>query len=582
MVQSPSDGSYALMFESQRRLFGYPLFAAQTCAELKNPSQAHIEHQFELTHTWLPFLSKSIKLPPPEPANLKLGRPENLPVATSGALVLHLSQPDQTFDYRLSANGASTMCAKLQAALLCNLDKLSLKQGDSYDFKLERLFDGRSIGTVYEHQLETVNPVKITGSSIKSGETVQDIPAGLTLTASKPLKSHDELNLYLVSGDQPILVETSVATNGKNLSLKFAQPLTRSAKFELRLGNLTALDEGYLLKPYSLRFTTSGGPKVIGASIGTYGVNPSQNIVLALDAQPKSGQKLNDFIKLSGNFQYSLSQSGKQIVISPIGSWPRCARFSIQYRDGLKNRYGVSGGSAWQFDSRTLCQTVSAIGSSVEGRGIYVYRFGSGSQNIIFVGGTHGDETSSIYTLTSWIDWLEANYDLIPGDKTVIVVPNINPDGSAAGQRTNSRDVDLNRNFPANNWKQDVIMPGGSLNKGGGGSSPLSEPESSALASYVPGQNPKLVLTYHAVGSLVIANESGSSSSLGAAYAQQSGFWALDGSASGGIFTHDTTGAFEDWLHDKYGIPALLIELSSYYGNEFWNHQSAMWSMVKS
>lgn len=583
LLNSSANETYELASANETKLLGYPILAGQTCVSLKSPFYGEQDQQIELTHSLLPLASKQLQIKPPEPIYMRLGRPDSLPVSTSGSLVFHLSSPDSTFDYRLSVGQQSVVCAEVDSALLCNLDNLNLKQDGNFEFRLERLFNGESIGPVFTKQLTTVEPMAITKSSIKPGQTVQNIPTKLTLNTNKPISAYAEINLYLLDGEHKKPVNTETSFDDRTLTISFAKPLKRRAHFELRLEELTAQDGGYLVKPYSLRFSTSGGPQVTAANIGGYGVGTAQNVVLWLDSEPKPGQNLNNYVSLNGGgFGYSVSGSGKQIIISPTTNWPRCTKFSVVYKDGLKNRYGVSGGSAWQQNSRTLCQSVSAIGTSVEGRGIYAYRFGSGSQRIIFVGGTHGDEGSSVYTLNSWIDQLEANFDSIPSNKTVIVVPNINPDGLASGRRTNAHDVDLNRNFPANNWKKDVIMPGGSLNKGGGGGSPLSEPESAAIASYTLSQNPKLVLTYHAVGSLAIANESGNSRSLATTYGNYTGYWALGNSEIGGIFTHDTTGAYEDWLHDKPGIPALLIELSSYGVNEFWNHSGAMWAMVKS
>lgn len=581
LVSTGHNENYELQLSGQHDLFGYPIFSDQVCVRLKNVEMPGF-HEIKLSHPLLPFADKTIQIGEPESVLVSLGRPDNLPVATSGRLVFHLSTPDNTFNYRLSANKSGAVCAKQDAALLCSLDRLNLKQDGIYQFKLTRLLDGQDAGVVFEQELKTVEPIDVVKSSIKSKQTIQNIPTKITLTTNKAVSELSELKLFLLEGKEKKELEAQSSYDGKRITVELAKPLKRRAQFELSIKDLLANDGGYLLRPYSLRFSTSGGPRISAASIGTYGVGLNQSIVLSLDSQFKSGQNLKNFVSVSGGLNYSVSGSGKLITISPVGNWPRCAKFSITYKDGLKNRYGVSGGSSWQFSSRTLCQQISFVGNSVEGRGIYAYRFGNGANKVIFVGGTHGDESSSVHTLTSWIDQLEANYDSIPSNKTVIVVPNINPDGYACGCRVNANNIDLNRNFPANNWKKDVIMPGGSLNKGGGGKSPLDQPESSAIASYVLNQNPDLVLTYHAIGSLAIANESGNSRSLAGVYGSHTGYWAMGNSEIDGVFSHDTTGAFEDWLHDKHGIPAILIELSGYGGNEFWHHQSAMWAMVKS
>src|SRR6185369_8946511 len=121
----------------------------------------------------------------------------------------------------------------------------------------------------------------------------------------------------------------------------------------------------------------------------------------------------------------------------PLAALPRCLTFTVKVADSLQNSAGVSGGSAWEFKSRTICQVVSNIGTSVEGRAITSYRFGTGPSKILFVGNMHGNEKSSAYTLNSWIDYLESHYDQIPANRTIIVVPDLNPDGFVANRRTN-------------------------------------------------------------------------------------------------------------------------------------------------
>lgn len=581
LIKPTNTDSFNLSLGAERKILGYPVFSGETCVVAQRQPQLGTTQQLKLTHSWLPFMTKSVTLNSPPAPSVKLGRPADTPVSIRGPLVFHLSSPDNLFDYRLSANERNVTCAKLDSALLCNADRLELLQGRLYKFKIARIFAGEVSNLAYEDELATVEPIDFTASSVAEGQTIQNIPVDIVLTANKTIAGFSGASLYLIENGQKSLLEAAVALSDNTLAVTFAQPLKRSSEFELNVEALVAQDKGFMLKPYSLKFRTSGGPKVQSVNIAAYGVSTSRSIVLTLDAEPKAGQNLKDFVSASGGFDFRLSAQGRTIVISPNSSWPRCQRFTLTLSDGLKNQYDISGGSGWSYSSRTICRTSSTIGTSVKGRGIYAYRFGGGGNRVVFVGGTHGDEPSSVYILNSWVDWLEQNYDSIPADKTILVVPSINPDGIASGGRTNANNIDLNRNFPANNWKKDVVMPGGWMNYGGGGSAPLSEPESSAIANYVLGQSPELVLTYHAVGSMVIANESGNSRSLATTYGQQTGYWDMGNSEIGGIFTHDTTGAFEDWLHDKHGVPALLIELSSYGGNQFWNHTRAMKAMIE-
>jgi hypothetical protein len=296
------------------------------------------------------------------------------------------------------------------------------------------------------------------------------------------------------------------------------------------------------------------------------------------------GQNIGQFVRIEIDgkpISAAISGQAKTITIDPSSELPRCAAFTVRVLDGLKNEYGVAGGSVWQFTSRALCQTVFSIGSSVQGRSITGYRFGNGPNKIIFVGGTHGDEKSSVSILNRWVEQLELNPTRIAAHLTIIVIPNLNPDGYAANSRTNANNVDLNRNFPSNNWKSGVTMPNKSYLEHGGGTAPLSEPESRALANYVLGQSPRLVLTYHAAGGVVVPNDSGDSDAIAITYGKKSSVGYMNNSQTGTYFAYDTTGAFEDWLHDKHGKPALLIELLTKTNNEYSGHQNALWFIAQ-
>ena len=65
----------------------------------------------------------------------------------------------------------------------------------------------------------------------------------------------------------------------------------------------------------------------------------------------------------------------------------------------------------------------------------------------LILAGTHGDENSSIVTLSC------ALRTLTPSLRRHHVILAVNPDGCQLGLRANARGVDLNRNFPAANWR---------------------------------------------------------------------------------------------------------------------------------
>lgn len=558
---------------------GYPLYSHKTCI---SPIDTPREYAAETVTFGSILFKKSIRVESDAYPALANQQILEKPVSTQDPLLVELNTADRIFDYRLKANKKDLDCTKQESSVACDVSKLKLDQSKKYDFTMERLYEDKPSGTMFKRELRTVKSINIVKSTIGRGQTVYDKPNKLVITLNRPAVSADDVRLQLVKGDkkrQDVPITTTVS--GTKLTVSFKKPLARDASFEFYVRRVNAEDGGFLSKPYSLPFRTSGGPKVQGVNIGTYMAPTSGSVVIWFDSSV-SGKSVQKFAQLEAGGKVlgaTVSAQGNSVVITPTAGLPRCTPFTVKVLDGLQNSFGISGGSAWQYNSRTICQSVFSIGASVQGRGITAYSFGTGPNRYIFVGATHGDETSSVYILNGLVEWLESRGG-VPARSTVTIIPNLNPDGFAAQTRTNAHNVDLNRNFPANDWKKGVTMPGGGYNSNGGGSKPLSEPESAALASYVLSQSPRLVLTYHAVAGVVIPNDSGDSVSLANVYAQKSSVGYASNSSTGSIFQYDTTGAFETWLHDKPGIPTLLIELWTKYGGEFGGHQDAMWDMI--
>ncbi|HTE22433.1 MAG TPA: DUF2817 domain-containing protein [Candidatus Limnocylindria bacterium] len=565
------------------KLANYPLYSHKTCI---SPTQVPKEGAREVITLSLHgnrFLQKSIRVAPgPLPALSRQVAPD-APVPTNRPLTFSLDQPDQVFDYRLNAQNKQVDCSKEDRVVSCDVSQLKLAQSKRYAFTVQRLFHGTPSETVFEKQLATVDDVRITKSNVPNGKVVYDVPKTLTFTLNRAAQSVGNASLELVTAGKRQKLNISTSLKDKVITVRLDKPLPRQATLGLTIDNVTAADGGYMAKPFSTRFKTSGGPKVMGVSIGGAKLQPGGSITLSFDSKLSAKQNLGKFVQLQSRgttVAATVSLQGDIIVLTPQGALPRCSSFTVKVIDGLQNKFGVSGGSAWQFSGQVICQTVFSIGTSVQGRPITAYSFGSGSRKIFFVGATHGDEQSSAYLLQSWVSHLEANAHRIPAGRTITVIPVLNPDGFAAGTRTNAHNVDLNRNFPANDWKSGVTMPNQTYLKYGGGKSPLSEPESKALANYVLGQRPWLVLTYHAVAGVVIPNGTGNSVAQAQTYDQRSNVGYASNGETDSIFHYDTTGAFEDWLHDKVGIPALLIELWTKSGYELDSHLNAMWAML--
>lgn len=515
-------------------------------------------------------------------ANLSAARSQALPILEP--VKFTLSSPDSVFGYAIVANGKQADCTKNSTKISCDLAPLELKYGADYQIALARQFEGKAAGTVLTKNIKTITATAITQTSIAANSTVYDLPQQITLQTSKPLRSIKGLSLSYTANNKKTVVPITSSYKDTTITVKFKDVLPRQTLFDLRIENVTAIDDSQLEGPYDLPFTTSGGPKVTSISIGARSVGSQSPITVYFDQQLSSSQPPEQMISLTANSTaqaVSYSVRGNALTITPKAALPVCARFTVSITDAIQSQYGISGGSAWSFNSRVLCYTTFSIGSSVKGRPITAYQFGSGASMVLYIGATHGDEKNSMAILQKWTNALEASPDKIPANRTIVVIPAINPDGVAANTRRNANNIDLNRNFPTADWQTQVTEPdshGQPTNTGG--SAPLSEPESQALANYVQAKRPRLVMTYHSHAGVVEANDAGDSDALGNTYALSAGYRAIPTYAIGNTFDYSTTGAFEDWANQKLGVPAIVVELTSATNDEFSRNQAAMWTMA--
>ena len=143
--------------------------------------------------------------------------------------------------------------------------------------------------------------------------------------------------------------------------------------------------------------------------------------------------------------------------------------------------------------------TREVVGTSVGGRPIgVVHRAHEGAtRRVLVIGSIHGDERAGMRVVRRLVQRPD-----LPRDLDLYLARTVNPDGTAAGRRTNAHGVDLNRNFPYR-W--------GESSRGStwSGPSPLSEPESVALRDLVRRLDPWLVVTFHQPLFGVGANDKG-------------------------------------------------------------------------
>lgn len=501
-------------------------------------------------------------------------------------LTFKLNLPDATFDYAVAANGQTSACSKQKNVLNCGLKPLKLAYAANYNVSLVRVFKGQTTGTVLSKSLRTITATAITQTSINQGSTVYDRPQQITINADKTITKLGTVSLAIKNtGGGTTNVPITSSFKGQTITVNIANPLPRKTALDLHIDSLTASDSSSLEQPYDLAFTTSGGPKVNGDNIPSYGLASGQAMVVSFDQPLNTGQDPAQFVSLLVNGAKqpaSITRSGQQLIIRPVNAFPVCVSVSVQISGAAQNAYQVAGDSAWTYTSRSHCYTTYSIGTSVKGRPITAYQFGSGPNMVLYIAAMEGNEQNSAVLLQQWIPNIDANPGKIPAGRTIVVIPQINPDGYAANTRLNAAGIDLNRNFPANNWQTQVTEPlANTVWTNDGGPSPLSAPESKALADFYAAHRPRLTLTMHSHGGIVEANDAGDSIALGAKYASLAGYRAIPTSAIGNFFNYTTTGAFEDWANDKLGLPVLEVELLSPTAPEYSRNLSALWAMAQ-
>lgn len=143
------------------------------------------------------------------------------------------------------------------------------------------------------------------------------------------------------------------------------------------------------------------------------------------------------------------------------------------------------------------------IGFSVAGRPIESYTFGNGSKQYLIVAGIHGGyEGNTIALANEFIHYLIDNPDLIPANVTLYIIRDMNPDAEARSNdvdgRVNNNGVDLNRNFPSDNWVTDWDRDGcWVFRPTSGGAYGGSEPETRAVMSFIAAHDIQAMISYH-------------------------------------------------------------------------------------
>ncbi len=120
---------------------------------------------------------------------------------------------------------------------------------------------------------------------------------------------------------------------------------------------------------------------------------------------------------------------------------------------------------------------------------------------VLLIGGIHGDEYSSVSIVFKWLRILDVHHS---GLFHWHIVPLLNPDGllRKKSQRVNGNNIDLNRNFPMEDWENTALKHWHNYTESNPryypGKAPLSEPESTWLVKHINEFQPDVIVSIHA------------------------------------------------------------------------------------
>lgn len=273
--------------------------------------------------------------------------------------------------------------------------------------------------------------------------------------------------------------------------------------------------------------------------------------------------------------------------------------------------------------------TISAIGQSLDGRPIYDVIVGNpnASKKILIQGALHAREYITVPLMMQQLETLLAHYNTgyfhdkalsqMMSNVAIHFIPMTNPDGVSLSQfgesairspelrgmiqacyamdaaegrtsysyeqylrlwKSNGRGVDLNHNFDAG-WAQ--LNPTLSHNSSHDykGTTPLSEPESQALANLTTQNSFSAVINYHAMGNVIYwdtVNNQKTEASLALAQlvSGENGYQILGSKGVGGL---------KDWLQQRSNpVPGITIELGRSAAPVSFSEYPAIWEQNKS
>jgi murein peptide amidase A len=228
-----------------------------------------------------------------------------------------------------------------------------------------------------------------------------------------------------------------------------------------------------------------------------------------------------------------------------------CLSGQVQATDRNQGRYESETGSS-------SAQQPFIIGYSVEKRPIEAVAFGTGADTVLILAGIHGDETGAVKFVERLKSEMSSRSLTVHALIRCIVVSGVNPDGMCRKTRVNASGVDVNRNFPTENW--------GEYKREGRyfcGPRPGSEPETMAVMRLIQECSPRVILVLHEP--LKVVNYDGPAEML-AQKISRLNHYPLEGDIG-----YPTPGSLGTYAGKERKIPVITLELENGAAQVVWD-----------
>lgn len=135
-------------------------------------------------------------------------------------------------------------------------------------------------------------------------------------------------------------------------------------------------------------------------------------------------------------------------------------------------------------------QNYYPIGLSTLQIPIFIHEWENNNKpRILILGGVHGDEIEGVVLARHLVQYFLAQP---PTEFSLMIIPEMNPDGVLMKTRGNGNGVDINRNLPTKDWSAEIKTPRYHPGPAAG-----SEIENQLLMKLIEDKKPQLIFSLH-------------------------------------------------------------------------------------